>query len=400
MSHRSAVRSWFALTLALVTAGVAIWIVLPAPNRTLLTLAVGAPEVSAWLLVTAALAMMLAMLDARRRVVSRLSLAVSAAALALASSPLLRFQGVADSAESALRSGLGVDYLDRIAPAQRALLRSKPLIVRDLFDGRVGSTSVRISRNHTIDILADDTLTVDVYQPTGDGPYPVLVQIYGGSWQSGAPSGFAAFAEHIASLGFVVFAIDYRHAPTHRFPTQIGDVRRALSWIGAEATTWHADTSRMVLMGRSAGAHLAMLAAYAPDAPRIRGVISYYGPVDLVEGYRHPPSPDPLDVRAIEQAFLGGPPDSRMALYRAASPISLVTGQLPPTLLVYGGRDHIVEPRFGVLLAGQLRAAGNTVVHVEIPWAEHAFDVVANGPSGQLSQYVTERFLTWAVAAP
>ncbi len=400
MPLRSAVRSWFALALALVTAGVAVWSVLPAPNRTLLTLAVGAPEVSAWLLVAAALAMMLSLRDARRRVVSRLGLALSAAALALAMSPLLRVRGVADSAESALRSGLGGDYLDRIAPAHRARLRSEPLIVRDLFYRNVESTSVRITRDHTVEILGDDTLTVDVYQAPGDGPHPVLVQIYGGSWQSGSPSGYAAFAEHIASLGFVVFAIDHRHAPTHRFPTQIGDVRRALAWIGAEAARWQADTSRMVLMGRSAGAHLAMLAAYASDAPRIRGVINYYGPVDLVEGYRNPPSPDPLDVRAIEEAFLGGPPDSRMELYRAASPISLVTGQLPPTLLVYGGRDHIVEPRFGALLAGQLRAAGNVVVHVEIPWAEHAFDVVANGPSGQLSQYVTERFLTWAVAAP
>ncbi len=398
MSHRKAVRPWFAFALALLTALLAMWIVLPAPNRTLLTLAVGAPEVSAWLIVAAALAMLLALLDARQRMASRWGVALAAAALALASSPLIRFPGVADRAELALRRGLGDDYLERIAPGQRALLQRTPLNVRDLFDGRVAGTSVRITRNHAVEIVSNDTLTVDVYQPPDDGPHPVLVQIYGGSWQSGAPGGFAAFAERIASLGFVVFAIDYRHAPTYRFPTQIDDVRRALAWIGAEAATWHADTSRIVLMGRSAGAHLAMLAAYAPDAPRIRGVISYYGPVDLIEGYRHPPSPDPLDVRAIEEAFLGGPPESAMELYRAASPISLVTRKLPPTLLVYGGRDHIVEPRFGAQLAGQLHATGNVVVHLEIPWAEHAFDAVRNGPSGQLSQYVTERFLAWAVA--
>jgi acetyl esterase/lipase len=195
-----------------------------------------------------------------------------------------------------------------------------------------------------------------------------------------------------------VFAIDYRHAPQFRFPAQVNDVRTALSWIGQYAEAWNADTSRLVLMGRSAGAHLAMMAAYAPDAPRIRGVIDYYGPVDLIEGYRQPPRPDPLAVRDIEEAFLGGPPNAMLDRYRAASPISLVTRALPPTLLVYGGRDHIVEPRFGRLLAERLRANGTTMVHVEIPWAEHAFDAVPYGPSGQLSRYVSERFLAWATS--
>jgi len=51
----------------------------------------------------------------------------------------------------------------------------------------------------------------------------------------------------------------------------------------------------------------------------------------------------------------------------------------------------------GDLLAGRLRAEGTTVLHVEIPWAEHAFDAVPNGPSGQLSRYVTERFIAWAI---
>ena len=130
------------------------------------------------------------------------------------------------------------------------------------------------------------------------------------------------------------------------------------------------------------------------------GVIDYYGPVDLVEGYRQIPTPDPLDVRAIEEAFLGGPPDAMIDRYRAASPIALVTRRLPPTLLIYGGRDHVVEPRFGAMLAGRLRAEGTTAVHIEIPWAEHAFDAVPYGPSGQLARYITERFLAWATTKP
>ena len=122
------------------------------------------------------------------------------------------------------------------------------------------------------------------------------------------------------------------------------------------------------LLGRSAGAQLAMVAAYELGAPPsspvipIRAVVSYYGPVDLADGYRNPPRPDPLDVRSIEAAFLGGTPDQVADRYREASPIIYVSGQLPPSLLIYGGRDHVVLPRFGAMLEARLRAAGATSV--------------------------------------
>ncbi len=253
--------------------------------------------------------------------------------------------------------------------------------------------AVRITRGVEVAKHDDVTLTMDVYQPRTAGPHPVLVQVYGGAWQRGEPGDFAEFATYIAAQGYVVFAIDYRHAPRFTFPIPLDDVREALRVVQSRAHEWDGDASRIVLMGRSAGAHLAMLAAYAPDAPPVRGVIDYYGPVDLVEGYRHPPRPDPLKVREIEEAFLGGPPGMMLARYEAASPITLVTRTLPPTLLIYGRRDHIVEPRFGAMLADALRRQGGTVVHVELPWADHAFDTVPNGVSGQLSRYVTERFL-------
>ena len=77
--------------------------------------------------------------------------------------------------------------------------------------------------------------------------------------------------------------------------------------------------------------------------------------------------------------------------------MTYVGSRLPPSLLIYGSRDHVVLPRFGAMLDQRLRAAGATSVFLEIPWAEHAFDVISNGPSGQLSLYYTERFLAWAL---
>jgi acetyl esterase/lipase len=100
-------------------------------------------------------------------------------------------------------------------------------------------------------------------------------------------------------------------------------------------------------------------------------------------------------VRAIDEAFLGGPPDSIPERYRDASPISYATRSLPPTLLIYGARDHVVEARFGRALHERLLATGTPSVYLEIPWAEHAFDVdvLRSGLSSQIALYYTERFL-------
>jgi acetyl esterase/lipase len=107
--------------------------------------------------------------------------------------------------------------------------------------------------------------------------------------------------------------------------------------------------------------------------------------------------PDPINTRAVLEAFLGGNPEQVPQLYRDASPVNYIASNLPPSLLVYPMRDHIVLPKFGRQLYQKLKGAGNQVVLCEIPWAEHAFDAVFQGVSNQLALYYTERFLAWAL---
>jgi acetyl esterase/lipase len=86
--------------------------------------------------------------------------------------------------------------------------------------------------------------------------------------------------------------------------------------------------------------------------------------------------------------------------YADASTITHVkagTTPLPPTLLIYGGHDHIVEAKYGATIVNALRARGTQVGYIELPWADHAFDEVFNGPSSQIALYYTERFIAWAV---
>jgi acetyl esterase/lipase len=298
--------------------------------------------------------------------------------------------------DSTMRAALGDSFLGHLAPVRRFRMRPAPVVVLDLFRG-VALGETRVARGIEFAAPAGVRLTLDVHRPISGGRYPALVQIYGGAWQRGAPADDDRYATYLAAHGYVVFAIDYRHAPQWQWPAQIEDVRAALAWIHAHAAEYDADPLRMAMLGRSSGAQLALLAAYEPRALPIRAVVSYYGPVDLADGYRHPPVPDPLDVRSIQEAFLGGTPDTAADRYREASPITYVSREAPPSLLIYGARDHVVMSRYGARLDARLREAGAIAVFLEIPWAEHAFDAIANGPSGQLSLYYTERFLAWAM---
>jgi acetyl esterase/lipase len=251
--------------------------------------------------------------------------------------------------------------------------------------------SVSITRGIVFAEPDGQALTLDLYRPMTDRLLPVLIQIYGGAWRSGTPGDDASAATALAKSGYLVASIDYRHAPQSHWPAQIDDVRAAIDWVIANAGENGGDSQHVALVGRSSGAQLALVAAYTQPA-RIDAVVSYYGPTDLAEGWKEPPTPDPLPVRPVLEAFLGGRPDDVPDAYEAASPIQYVSKRSPPTLLIYGGRDHVVEPRFGRELNDRLTTVGVPSIYLELPWAEHAFDRVQGLSVWVVRPYV-ERFL-------
>jgi acetyl esterase/lipase len=417
-------RSRLTLGASLINLSAAIWIVVSAPVAYLLPLGVGAPELSAWLLAVAVILVLLGVGDLvrlqppkpdskttrnwlkpspaekiRRKLVAqaKAALVLSCIAATLSALPLMRAALAARRFDVAMRAAFGDGYLRDVAPNIRAGMRPKAIVVADLFYGidtrDAGATSeIEFARPQGV------PLRMQVYGAMPAERRPAIVQIYGGGWQRGNPGDDATFARYFAARGYVVFAIDYRHAPQSRWPAQSDDVRTALAWIRQHGAEYGADVSRLALWGRSAGAHLALLAAYMPGGPPVRAVVSYYGPTDLVRGYREPPAPDPLDVRTVLATLLGGTPDDRPDAYRDASPLTYADHPLPPTLLVHGVRDHIVRHEFAEALHERLRVTGTRSVLLEIPWSEHAFDRVTFGPAAQLSLYHTERFLAWATS--
>jgi acetyl esterase/lipase len=378
-----------------------IWIIVPAPIFSLLPLSIGAPEISPGLVMLNALVPILGWLgfgigDYKRPRLFIFTLCLSGLALVLSASPLLQFSSTQQQTERAIVSSLGPDYLQNLPPSLTAKMRSHPLILSDIWGG-IPSPKVRIDRHIPFANPDGIPLYLNIYRPAQVGKYPAIVSIYGGAWQSGNPDSDDNFNRYIAAQGYVVWAISYRHAPTYRFPTQIEDVRSALTFIKQHAAENETDLSRVALIGRSAGAQLALLAAYQNPPFPIRGVIDYYGPVNLTAGYDDVPTPDPIESRRTLRIFLGGTPTDVPELYRQASPIDAVKPALPASLLIYGGKDHVIQAKYGNYFAQKLRSQANRVVFIEIPWADHAFDAVFSGVSNQLALYYTERFLAWAL---
>ena len=386
---------YFPLLLGIVGLFLGLWIVIPAPTFSLLPLGVGAPEVSPWLLAINVIALLLTVFI-HKSWLSELVLFCGLLGIGLSLLPLIQVPATNAQFATEMETVLGTDYWHNLPQTLQAQMRPQPLILTDVFRG-IPQPEVRTQRGIIFASPDGVDLTLNIYRPLAKGKYPTLIVIYGGAWRTGTPTSYEQFSYYMAAQGYSVIAIDYRHAPEYRFPSQLEDVRSALQYIQDHARDLEVDTEKMAIMGRSSGGHLATLAAYQQDTIPFRAVITYYGAVNLTEGYYDLPFPDPIDIRAVLHDFLGGSPEEFPELYHQASPINYPRPNLPPSLLVYGGRDHLVQAKFGRQLHNKLRTAENQVVLLEIPWADHAFDAIFPGISNQLALYYTERFLAWAL---
>jgi acetyl esterase/lipase len=400
-------RSKIPIVLSIIGLSINIWILIAAPNMTLLPLSVAAPELSIWLLCFSsiglasqgiAIANVASPLGNRfAKILNWVGISLSIVNIIISASPLMQLSGTIDLANAAMANTFGANYLAGISPEVRSTFRSQPYTILEALQGIDLATPIRINRKIEFAAPAGVPLTLNLYQPPIPGKYPTVIQIYGGAWKFGTPDSNEDFSRYLAARGYVVVAIDYRHAPKYHFPAQLIDIRTALDYIKAHMLEWEVDPGHIALIGRSAGGHLATLIAYQQDSLPFKAIVSYYAPVDLTAGYLDPPVPDPIDSRQVLRDFLGGTPTDFPDLYDRASPYQQVNQKQIPSLLIYGGKDHLVEARFGKRLADKLQSFGTLAVYIKIPWADHAFDAIFSGTSNQLALYYTERFLAKTV---
>ncbi len=376
------------------------WVVLPPFSERTFRWVVVAPELSLRWLTLGILTLLFSALTWRFSWLGGVATLLSLLTVVVCALPLVQFAATHAQMEAAMQQGLGSDYWQQITPEMRAKVRSQPLDIGRSLQRLPLASNVRAQRGIPFAETANTGLRLNLYRGSLSGNQATVIVIHGGGWEGGSPSSDEFLSYYLAAQGYTVISITYRFAPKYRFPTQLEDVQTALAAIRQRADEWGVDIDRVALLGRSAGAHLALLAAYQPNSLLIRAVVNYYGVTDLTRTYWERPSPNIFQIHQLVAHFLGGTPDEIPDIYREASPTTYVRPNLPPTLMIYGGSDTVVLPQFGRDFAQQLREADNRVVYLELPWAEHAFDVIPNGLGTQLATYYTERFLAWVFSHP
>lgn len=249
-------------------------------------------------------------------------------------------------------------------------------------------------RKHEVEVVTEEYdapsgygkgLLWDRYRPRDKNARVSLLFVHGGSWRNGTRQDYPQLFFYLASRGYEVVSLTYRLAPEHPYPAAPDDVQSALEILAASGR-------RVILMGRSSGAHLALLSAYR-NPEKVAGVIAFYPPVDMNWSYQHPSNPAVLNSREALAQFLGGTPLDLPEIYRKASPLQIVDGKAPPTLLIHGQRDSLVYLQQSQMLADRLLKLRVPRHLVELPWAEHGGDVTIYGPTGVLSVYAIESFV-------
>lgn len=222
----------------------------------------------------------------------------------------------------------------------------------------------------------DASQRMDVYLPAGrtTTATKAVVVIHGGAWISGDKADMNQFIpvikQHLPQ--YAIFNINYRLGSlpsTNPFPTQESDVKAAVDFILNKAAEYKFNTAKVVLLGASAGGHLALLQAYKQTSPKVKAVVSLFGPADIA-ALHNSYLANSVNQLAI-QLLLGGTPLTNPASYQASSPVHFVDAQSPPTLLFHGTADPVVPIAQSTALKTKLETAGVNVKMVSYTNAGH-----------------------------
>ena len=223
-------------------------------------------------------------------------------------------------------------------------------------------------------------------------PMPVLVFIHGGGWVHGDKSSGIPKLLPFAKRGYLCASINYRLTGEAIFPAQIEDCKCAIRFLRAKAGEYNLDPTRIGVWGESAGGHLVSLLGTTGDikslggkggwgmySSKVQAVCNFYGPSDFTKyiedtnklkqlgGHNLPFGMDYLSL------LVGGPADKKLDACRSASPITYVSKDDPPFLIVQGEKDEIVPQDQAIVLDAALRKVGVESTLYIIKGAGHGF---------------------------
>jgi acetyl esterase/lipase len=232
---------------------------------------------------------------------------------------------------------------------------------------------------------------VELFTPPGAGPFPVVLLLHGGCWiqEFGGIVQMRNLAGALRRHGIAVWNVEYRRLDEDGggYPGTYQDAAAALNLLLAQAPTHRLDSQRLVVMGHSAGGHLAQWLAgrgrlpqnsvlFEPHAFAIRNVIALGSIGDL----RHRTG-TLRDTCGIDIAKLTGRPSAvRTDVYADTSPAELMPNG-SHTVLINGALDHVSPPQTALDYAARARQAGDSIETIVLPHASHFDEVSASSPA-------------------
>jgi len=258
-----------------------------------------------------------------------------------------------------------------------------------------GLATAEMRTNIEFAVAGGESLKLDANVPDGKGPFPTVILVHGGGWRGGSKEVFITpLFKPLTEAGFTWFSINYRLAPTNRYPAAVDDVVTAVRWVNAHAQEYKVDKKRIALVGESAGGHLvAFVGARNGRELGIAAVVPYYAPCDL-EALT---TGDGKTDRAFTAlgAFLGftEPDDQARRLLREASPITHVAEDMPPFLLIHGTQDPVVPYNQSVLMRDRMKAAGASCELFSVEGGAHGMSGWEKDPKLQAHKTELVRWL-------
>jgi acetyl esterase/lipase len=241
------------------------------------------------------------------------------------------------------------------------------------------------------------SLLLELMVPTAAAtPVPLVIWIHGGGWSSGSRLPIPTNLSALCDRGFAVASIDYRFTPAWRWPVQIQDARGAVRWLRAHAAQYGIDPDRFGAWGASAGGHLASFLGTAGGvasirignaavdlegtvggnagvSSRVQAVVDWYGAIDFLQMRFFPTvsAPNHDGSNSAESKLIGGPVQDYPEMAATASPLTYVSPDDPPFLVMHGTVDTLYPIHQSRLLVDALAAAGAPVTFTPVPNAGH-----------------------------
>lgn len=204
---------------------------------------------------------------------------------------------------------------------------------------------------------------MDVYLPANRNVASTytVVMIHGGSWSGGDKNDFNTDIPNIRNLigNYAIVNLNYRLANGNSvlLQQQTDDITSAIDFITNKATEYGINTSKIALMGASAGAHLALLKSYRLNSDgRIKAVVDLFGPTDMAWMFNSHPAASLIQPVIVN--VMGSTPTANATAYTNGSPINFVSATTPPTIIFHGTNDELVPISESVKLQAKLTLNG------------------------------------------